>query len=48
MKVTVIATVLNAADDVGGFIASMSSQTRSPDEIVIVDGGSTDGTTPSR
>jgi glycosyltransferase involved in cell wall biosynthesis len=44
VKVTVIATVLNAADDVGAFVASMREQTRTPDEIVIVDGGSTDGT----
>ena len=44
MKVTVIATVLNAADHVGGFVASMREQTRPPDEIVIVDGGSADGT----
>ena len=44
MKITVIATVLNAADHVGDFVASMRAQTRVPDEIVIVDGGSTDGT----
>jgi len=44
VKVTVIATVLNAADDVGAFLTSMRQQTRTPDEIVIVDGGSTDGT----
>lgn len=44
MKVTVVATVLNAADHVGGFLASMREQTRAPDEIVVVDGGSTDGT----
>jgi glycosyltransferase involved in cell wall biosynthesis len=44
VKVTVIATVLNAADHVGAFVTSMRDQTRTPDEIVIVDGGSTDGT----
>lgn len=44
MKVSVIATVLNAAPDVEGFLRSITSQTRTPDEIVIVDGGSTDGT----
>jgi glycosyltransferase involved in cell wall biosynthesis len=44
MKVTVVATVLNAADHVDGFLASMRNQTRAPDEIVVVDGGSSDGT----
>lgn len=44
MKVSLIATVLNAADDVGGFLASIEAQRVPPDEIVIVDGGSTDGT----
>lgn len=44
MKVSLIATVLNAAADVEGFLGSIAAQTRAPDEIVIVDGGSTDGT----
>lgn len=44
MKVTLIATVLNAGEHVGGFLASIAAQTRRPDEIVIVDGGSSDGT----
>jgi glycosyltransferase involved in cell wall biosynthesis len=44
MKVTLIATVLNAGDHVGDFLASVAAQTRRPDEVVIVDGGSTDGT----
>jgi glycosyltransferase involved in cell wall biosynthesis len=44
MKVSLIATVLNAGDHVGGFLASVATQTRAPDEVVIVDGGSTDGT----
>jgi glycosyltransferase involved in cell wall biosynthesis len=44
MKVTLIATVLNAGEHVGGFLASIAAQTRRPDEVVIVDGGSTDGT----
>ena len=44
MKISLIATVLNAGDHVGGFLASIAAQTRVPDEIVIVDGGSTDGT----
>jgi Glycosyl transferase family 2 len=44
LKVTLIATVLDAADEIGAFIASIRAQTRAPDEIVIVDGGSRDGT----
>lgn len=43
-KVSLIATVLNAADYVPAFLESVRRQTRMPDEIVIVDGGSTDGT----
>jgi glycosyltransferase involved in cell wall biosynthesis len=42
-KVTLIATVLNAADHLPDFLACIRSQERAPDEIVIVDGGSTDG-----
>jgi glycosyltransferase involved in cell wall biosynthesis len=45
MKVSLIATVLNAGDHVEGFLASVASQTRAPDEVIVVDGGSTDGTT---
>ena len=44
MKVSLIATVKNAAPQVEGFIASVREQTRPPDEVVVVDGGSTDGT----
>lgn len=44
MKVTVVSTVLDPGDGIAGFLASMRAQTRAPDEIVIVDGGSTDGT----
>ena len=44
MKVTLVATVLNAAEHVGGFLSSIASQTRQPDEVIVVDGGSTDGT----
>jgi glycosyltransferase involved in cell wall biosynthesis len=44
MKVTLVATVLNAAEQVGEFLASVRAQTRRPDEVIVVDGGSTDGT----
>lgn len=44
MKVTLIATVLDASDHVGTFLDAVRAQTRRPDEVVIVDGGSTDGT----
>jgi glycosyltransferase involved in cell wall biosynthesis len=44
MKVSLITTVLNAGDHVGAFLTSVAAQTRAPDEVVIVDGGSTDGT----
>lgn len=44
MKVSLVATVKDAAAEVGDFLASLAAQTRQPDEVVIVDGGSTDGT----
>jgi glycosyltransferase involved in cell wall biosynthesis len=44
LKVSLVATVKNSADHVGEFLASVRAQTRMPDEIVVVDGGSTDGT----
>lgn len=43
MKVSVVSTVLDPGEGLAGFLASMRAQTRAPDEIVIVDGGSTDG-----
>ena len=43
-KVSVIITVLNEADSIHLILQNLISQTRKPDEIVIVDGGSTDGT----
>jgi glycosyltransferase involved in cell wall biosynthesis len=44
VKVSLVATVLNAADRIEGFLGSVRAQTRVPEEVVIVDGGSTDGT----
>ncbi len=37
-------TVLNAGPFIGEFLDSVRSQIRPPDEVVVVDGGSTDGT----
>src|SRR5271165_5226034 len=42
--ISVISTVLNEADDIDGLVASLMSQTLRPAEVIIVDGGSTDGT----
>lgn len=44
MKVSVIATVLNEAVALPRLLNSLAAQSRQPDEVVIVDGGSTDGT----
>ena len=44
MKVSLISTVKDSAEHVGEFLESVREQTRPPDEVVIVDGGSTDGT----
>jgi glycosyltransferase involved in cell wall biosynthesis len=44
LKVSLIATVKDAAPFVEEFLDSVAAQTRAPDEVVIVDGGSTDGT----
>ncbi len=44
MKVSVIATVLNEKASVERLLESLEVQTRLPDEVVIADGGSTDGT----
>ncbi len=43
-KVSVIATVFNEADTIGALLDSLAKQTRLPDEIVVSDAGSTDGT----
>jgi len=42
--VSVIATVKNEAQAVHRLLDSLAAQTRPPDEVTIVDGGSTDGT----
>lgn len=44
LTVSLIATILNEAQTVPQLINSLHAQTRPPDEIVLVDGGSTDGT----
>lgn len=43
-KITVIATVLNEGDNIRQLMQSLVDQTRQPDEVIIVDGGSTDQT----
>ena len=42
--VSVIATVLNEVENIEGLVSSLTRQTLEPAEIIIVDGGSTDGT----
>ena len=42
--ISVIATVLNEGESLRGLLDSLAGQTLPPDEIVMVDGGSTDGT----
>ena len=42
--VSIVITVLNEAASLGALLDSLRTQTRPPDEVVIVDGGSTDGT----
>lgn len=41
---SLVMTVLNEAASIDRLLGSVAAQTRQPDEIVIVDGGSTDGT----
>jgi len=43
-RASLIVTVLNEASTVDALLASIASQTLAPDEVVVVDGGSTDGT----
>jgi GT2 family glycosyltransferase len=44
MKIALISTVFNEGDGIFAWAESLRQQTRQPDEFVIVDGGSTDGT----
>jgi glycosyltransferase involved in cell wall biosynthesis len=44
VKVSLVTTVKDAADAIEDFLASVRAQTRPPDEVVVVDGGSADGT----
>ena len=44
MKTALIATLFNEGDNVSRWWNSLQQQTALPDEIAIVDGGSTDGT----
>lgn len=44
MKVSFICTILNEERAIGEFLDSLARQSREPDEIVVVDGGSVDGT----
>jgi len=44
MKTSLICTVLNEDKTINSFLSSIFSQSKLPDEIIIVDGGSTDNT----
>ena len=44
MKISFIATVLNEEKTIDAFVKSILLQTKKPDEIIIVDGGSSDNT----
>ena len=44
MKVSLITTVKDATEEIGPFLESLAAQTRAPDEVIVVDGGSSDGT----
>src|SRR5262249_9072731 len=45
VKVSLVIPVKNEADSIERLISSAAAQTRRPDEVLIVDGGSSDGTT---
>lgn len=42
--ISLVVTILNEASSLDGLMASIAAQTRAPDEVIVVDGGSTDGT----
>ena len=44
LSIALVCTVLNEAAGFDELLGSIEAQTRQPDEVVIVDGGSTDGT----
>lgn len=44
MRVALVFTVLDEVDTIGTLLSSIDAQTRAPDEVVVVDGGSRDGT----
>jgi glycosyltransferase involved in cell wall biosynthesis len=44
MKISLIITVLNEAGSLAALFHSLAAQTRPPDEIIVVDGGSVDAT----
>ncbi|MCA9908000.1 MAG: glycosyltransferase, partial [Anaerolineae bacterium] len=44
VSISLICTVLNEGDNLRGLLDSIVGQTRPPDEIVFVDGGSHDNT----
>jgi hypothetical protein len=44
VKVSLVSTVLNARPHIEGFLESVRRQARQPDEVILVDGGSSDGT----
>lgn len=44
LSVSVVATVRDEAETIDRFISALERQTRRPDQVVVVDGGSSDGT----
>jgi len=44
VKVSLVATVKDAGPYIQEFLASVRAQSRQPDEVIVVDGGSSDGT----